>query len=834
MDDIAEASASSSSQQRRGRSNRVAPLSVQSYHARRGYFSVSDLVGPLWCEQAFTYNILGLGHLPVSERPATITLPSGNVIQPDRTIAERREEIQVQGREVHAKLEREIHPVQVYVHTKTEEDDWALRLLRLVIGLRSLLDRGCVRELPIVGWMQHHLVVGVIDEISRKPVRQPRRPPAAPAIPSVELSEDQSKLPFASVSVSNPLAPAGFVSQARSPGKKVWASQEEWKAHQRKVEAAKKSAAKSKKPSTSSPKRAKGASSSSPPASPEAKRQKGLAAFAGFSAKAKQEREPSTSISSIADPPVSAPPSTPPQPSTPPLPMQVKPRPHAFYMCDTKTRLFNSLPAAEDQRAGRLQLQIYRRLFDGLCLGAVERSKDYRASQGDIERRGGAFNGESAVMPEDDNYLNLDPEAQALDFAALFASLDLNAERRLSDVFLDDSTELLEDVDLSKLSLDAKSASSPFSSSTSTMKAASRLTTLSDVVRLVDATVLELINAAQRDAGQALSPDSALTREHAAVLHPELSLVYRLQDKRGKWTRNKSQQQRLTTKTKKQNEKREPAYHISDEEDEAELRLALQLSLEGQAGALTEKETSAAATRTVAMPSLPPSQGARRSRRLASRRAAAYSPGRPADSTTKGLEGSPAPATTAAQPAQPARPTESLRPTTPDRARASTSQSSRLIGISHFPHSPPDLTNHLISVLDFWLGRRPATGVSEDHSWRCKGCEFREGCEWREARGEEKREWAMKRREEKREEANGRAGEANQQEDDQDEEAALWLSFGGGRGETLHVGADEEALNHDEEDFALLDALESQHASVAVEGGAAPAPEPEPDVGTPS
>ena len=89
---------------RRGRGRgRVPPLSIQSYHDRRGYFSVTDLVGPLWCEQAFTYNILGMGHLPVAERPETITLPSGKVLQPDRTIAERREEIQVQGREVHAK-----------------------------------------------------------------------------------------------------------------------------------------------------------------------------------------------------------------------------------------------------------------------------------------------------------------------------------------------------------------------------------------------------------------------------------------------------------------------------------------------------------------------------------------------------------------------------------------------------------------------------------------------------------------------------------------------------------------------------------------------------------
>lgn len=36
------------------------PLSLAHYASQKGYWSVSDLVAPLWCEYLFQYNVLGM------------------------------------------------------------------------------------------------------------------------------------------------------------------------------------------------------------------------------------------------------------------------------------------------------------------------------------------------------------------------------------------------------------------------------------------------------------------------------------------------------------------------------------------------------------------------------------------------------------------------------------------------------------------------------------------------------------------------------------------------------------------------------------------------------
>ena len=111
--------------------------------SRGGTYSVTDLVAPVWCEYAAQYNVLGMSHLPVSQRPAQIATPQGNVVSVDVGKAQQREKVLDAGRIVHRRLEDEIHPVRVYVETVSREDEWGLRLLQLVSGLRVLMASGC-------------------------------------------------------------------------------------------------------------------------------------------------------------------------------------------------------------------------------------------------------------------------------------------------------------------------------------------------------------------------------------------------------------------------------------------------------------------------------------------------------------------------------------------------------------------------------------------------------------------------------------------------------------------------------------------------------------------
>jgi exonuclease V len=128
---------------RRRTTRRTPPTSLTEYAQSRNYSSVTDLVSPVWCEYAFQYKLLGQGHLPVSERPEEIKTPQGNIVKVNIEIAQQRDKILVAGRQVHKRLEKEIHPVRVRVQTTTKEDAWGLRLLQLITGLKILMDSGC-------------------------------------------------------------------------------------------------------------------------------------------------------------------------------------------------------------------------------------------------------------------------------------------------------------------------------------------------------------------------------------------------------------------------------------------------------------------------------------------------------------------------------------------------------------------------------------------------------------------------------------------------------------------------------------------------------------------
>lgn len=125
------------------RSSREGPSSLQVYASAKAHLSVTDLVGPAWCEYLFQYRILGLAHLPISQRPEKVVTPQGATLVPDSTIAQQREQTLASGKAVHQTLEDEVQPVKVEVRTSVREDRWALRLLQMMVGLQALVEQGC-------------------------------------------------------------------------------------------------------------------------------------------------------------------------------------------------------------------------------------------------------------------------------------------------------------------------------------------------------------------------------------------------------------------------------------------------------------------------------------------------------------------------------------------------------------------------------------------------------------------------------------------------------------------------------------------------------------------
>ncbi|CBQ68958.1 conserved hypothetical protein [Sporisorium reilianum SRZ2] len=315
------------------------PTSLPDHFARKGYLSVSDLVAPSWCEYNYQYGILSLSHLPPSQRPTTITTESGSTLAAAPQLVAQKESTLQAGKAVHSVLERQVAPVQVVVETETREDAWALRLLNVWCDVQGLVQmpvakgkgrERCVREVPVYGWIHGVLVMGVVDEIEKRAVDQDTR------------GKEKAK---------------------------TWASQEEWKKHQRKA--------------STSPKKPKASSDASRP----------LTAF--FASPSQSQTQPSQQ--------------EPPSPSAPGW---------AYFLSDTKTRISSWLPPPEDQYSARMQCMTYKRLLDGLLLGAL-----------------------SSPPPA---HLTFDPNATPMDWTHTFAALDLDAHQPLSASFLRDAQPLCE------------------------------------------------------------------------------------------------------------------------------------------------------------------------------------------------------------------------------------------------------------------------------------------------------------------------------------------------------------------------------------------------------
>ncbi|RDY13825.1 Exonuclease V, chloroplastic, partial [Mucuna pruriens] len=107
------------------------------FRNKRG-LSVTDLTSTEWCSKQMEFSLL-LGGRKVNQAMRA-------------------------GIARHAKLEQEVIK-RVEVKVKSQEDYWALKFLNFINGVNQLLFEGLTRELPIIGFAEDILLVGVIDEI---------------------------------------------------------------------------------------------------------------------------------------------------------------------------------------------------------------------------------------------------------------------------------------------------------------------------------------------------------------------------------------------------------------------------------------------------------------------------------------------------------------------------------------------------------------------------------------------------------------------------------------------------------------------------------------------
>ncbi|KAK0456175.1 exonuclease V [Armillaria borealis] len=154
----------------------VAPEDTCSMYERfRPYqrLSVSDLVGPAWCEQQFEYGLSQMRGKPLRHRPASFVSRNGKEISVKKDVAAVNDKVQKRGTFVHKQLEQELKPEEVFVPVTTDEERWGLRLVNMLLSIQFLLAQEPAREMPVFGFVQGHIVTGIIDELKRETTGSP-------------------------------------------------------------------------------------------------------------------------------------------------------------------------------------------------------------------------------------------------------------------------------------------------------------------------------------------------------------------------------------------------------------------------------------------------------------------------------------------------------------------------------------------------------------------------------------------------------------------------------------------------------------------------------------
>lgn len=71
-------------------------------------------------------------------------------------------------------------------------------------------------------------------------------------------------------------------------------------------------------------------------------------------------------------------------------------------------------------------------------------------------------------------------------------------------------------------------------------------------------------------------------------------------------------------------------------------------------------------------------------------------------------------------------------------ATAGADSSKRVLGSRSFLFDPTSLSTHLADQMEWWRGERDPRGVEVVEAWKCRLCEFSEGCSWR-----QEKEWSL-------------------------------------------------------------------------------------------
>ncbi|OSD07150.1 hypothetical protein PYCCODRAFT_1402525 [Trametes coccinea BRFM310] len=200
----------------------------QQFRRWNNMLSVTDLVGPSWCEVQFDYGLRQKRYKKLEDRPQTFTTAEGKTITVVKDLASKNDRTVSRGKSVHKVLEREVQPEVVPVEITTQEERWGLRLVNMLAALQTLTEVGYCREIPVFGVVHGQVVTGIIDEITRGPVvtksiresplHTPRRSspnkrsasPSTPATPSQSSSKKSKhdEAPSDQIPITNFFSPS--------------------------------------------------------------------------------------------------------------------------------------------------------------------------------------------------------------------------------------------------------------------------------------------------------------------------------------------------------------------------------------------------------------------------------------------------------------------------------------------------------------------------------------------------------------------------------------------------------------------------------------------------
>lgn len=422
-------------------------------------------------------------------------------------------------------------------------------------------------------------------------------------------------------------------STAQADKHKTWRSQEEWRKDPSR-----------KSSSTSSQKSKQSCATSTRP----------LTAF--FSTRPSQSSSPAASIEA--------------QPSTSHMGW-------GYFLSDTKTRFSSWLPSEEDQFGARMQCMTYKRLFDGLLLGAL------LASSNNTTR--------------DKKIFSFDVHATPMNWRDTFASLDLDPDQPLSAGFLRDAESVCESwgVDLQAW-VEQNDAD---------------VCTLNHVILLLEDGLRGLAMDAQRGAAGDEQGGSSVE-----VIQDTLALTYRRQMQRGRRAKRKKPigGRRLTrTSTSEVAKMAKEVSQTTLDEQGVGVNGGLQVNeivenemddddqlVDDVHPPETQEDTQAATESKCDLNSL---DG------LGGHKDAQHAIQQTLTSHRKRASSS----------------------TPPPPLKSSAAATSPIIGIVSFTHDAQTLDAYLECILLLWNGQRQPVGVAPHQTRRCWTCEWIQGCEWR-------------------------------------------------------------------------------------------------------